>query len=323
MSTKYDKKTEGIEKTFTQLFLLGVLLALVLYLSIRSPFFLTWDNIRNILDHTALQLIMAIGMTFVISTRGIDLSIGSIVALTGIAIGLLIKSGVSIVTSSILGVLLGGILGTINGLIISKLKIAPYVVTIGSMSLFRGLSLVITKGQPIYGFPVEFTYFGKGDFGKINPPIILGLLMILLAVFLLKYTKWGQYALAIGGNEEALRRVGVPVDFYKTTIYAFSGLTAGLAGLILTSRLNAAEPNAGLMLESDIIAAVILGGTNMKGGKTSISGTVIACLLLSVVRNGLTILSISSYYQQLFVGTIIIFSVSISEIRQRKQIQIQ
>lgn len=136
---------------------------------------------------------MAIGMTFVISTRGIDLSIGSIVALTGIAIGLLIKSGgVSIVTSSILGgVLLGGILGTINGLIISKLKIAPYVVTIGSMSLFRGLSLVITKGQPIYGFPVEFTYFGKGDFGKINPPIILGLLMILLAVFFTKIYKVG------------------------------------------------------------------------------------------------------------------------------------
>lgn len=323
MGLKNGRRLEGIEKPFTQLFLLGILFSLVIFLSIRSPFFLTWNNIRNILDHTALQLIMAIGMTFIISTRGIDLSIGSIVALSGIVIGLLLKSGIPIIISSILGVLVGGVLGAVNGLIISKLRIAPYVVTIGSMSLYRGISLVITKGQPIYGLPVQFTYFGKGDFGKINPPIVLATAMIILAVFLVKYTKWGQYALALGGNEEALRRVGVSVDFYKTTIYFFSGLTAGIAGLILTSRLNAAEPNAGFMLESDIIAAVILGGTNMRGGKTSISGTVIACLLLGVMRNGLTILSISSYYQQLFIGFIIIVSVSISEIRQRKQIQIQ
>ena len=322
MDIKYDKKTNGIEKTFTQLFLLGVLFILIIFLSIYSPFFLKWNNIRNILDHAALQLIMAIGMTFVISTRGIDLSVGSTVALTGIFIGLLLKGGFPIFLSSVLGVLAGGILGTLNGILISKLKIAPYVVTIGTMSLYRGLSLVITKGQPIYGFPVEFTYFGKGDFGKINPPIILAFSIMLLGIFLLKYTKWGQYALAIGGNEEALRRVGVSVDFYKTTVYTFSGLMAGLAGLILTSRLNVAEPNAGFMLESDIIAAVILGGTSMKGGRASIAGTVIACLLLSVIRNGLTILSISSYYQQLLIGIIIIVSVSISEIRQGKQIQI-
>ena len=221
MDIKYDKKTSGIEKPFTQLFLLGVLFILIIFLSIYSPFFLKWNNIRNILDHAALQLIMAIGMTFVISTRGIDLSVGSTVALTGIFIGLLLKAGFPIFLSSILGVLAGGILGTLNGILISKLKIAPYVVTIGTMSLYRGLSLVITKGQPIYGFPVEFTYFGKGDFGRINPPIILAFSIILLGAFLLRYTKWGQYALALGGNEEALRRVGVSVNFYKTTIYTF------------------------------------------------------------------------------------------------------
>ena len=212
MGLKNNRRLEGIEKPFTQLFLLGILFSLVIFLAIRSPFFLTWNNIRNILDHTALQLIMAIGMTFVISTRGIDLSIGSIVALSGIVIGLLLKNGISIIISSLLGVLVGGVLGAVNGLIISKLRIAPYVVTIGSMSLYRGISLVITKGQPIYGLPVQFTYFGKGEFGRINPPIVLAMSMIILAVFLVKYTKWGQYALALGGNEEALRRVGVSVD---------------------------------------------------------------------------------------------------------------
>ena len=319
---EYDKKSVGIEKPFTQLFLLGIMILLVIFLSIKSPYFLTWNNLRNILDHTSTQLIMAIGMTFVISSGGIDLSVGSIVALTGICIGLMLKGGVSVVLSSIIGVLIGGILGAINGVIISKLKIAPFIVTIGSMSLFRGISLVITEGMPIYGFHPQIKYFGKGDLGKMNPPTILGIFMAILSVFLLKYTKWGQYSLALGGNEEALRRVGVSVNFYKTTIYIFSGLMAGLAGLIYISRLNAAEPNAGFMLESDIIAAVILGGTSMKGGKASIGGTVIACLLLGVVRNGLTLLSISSYYQQLFIGAIIIISVSISEIRQRRQIQI-
>ncbi|SKC89777.1 ABC transporter permease [Maledivibacter halophilus] len=316
------KKSKGIDKPFTQLFLLCILIIMVVFISINSPFFFTWNNIRNILDHCSLKLILAIGMTFVIATGGIDLSIGSMVAIIGIVMGLLLKNNFSIELSIGLGILTGAILGIINGMIISLFKIAPFIVTIGTMSLYRGLALVITEGTPIYGFPLEFTYFGKGDFGKINPPIILSIALIVLSLFLLKYTKWGQYTLALGGNEESLRRVGVYVKFYKTTVYMFSGLTAALASLIMTSRLNAAEPNAGFMLETDIIAAVILGGTSMKGGKASIGGTIIACILLSVMRNGLTILSISSYYQQLFIGLIIIISVTVSEIRQRRQVQI-
>lgn len=316
-------KGSGTDKSFSQLLLFFVLIIMIFYLTIKSPYFFTWNNIRNILDQTSLHLILAIGMTFVISSGGIDLSVGSIVALSGIMIGLMLKADISIIVSSLAGVIIGGILGLLNGVLISKLKIAPFVVTIGSMSLYRGISLVITEGQPIYGFPVEFTYFGKGNLGQINPPIVIAGFFVILAFFLFKYTKWGQYTLAIGGNEEAVRRVGINTNFYKSSIYMFSGLCAGLGGLILSSRLNAAEPNAGYMLESNIIAAVILGGTSMKGGQASVSGTVIASLLLSVMRNGLTILSISSYYQQLFVGFIILFSVSISEIRQRTQIQIR
>ena len=317
-----NRKAKGTDRSFAQVFLFLVLILLGAFLTSKSPFFLTWDNIRNVLDNSSLQLILAIGMTFVISSGGIDLSVGSIVALSGIAIGLMLNAGFPIIISAILGVLLGGVLGGFNGFLISEFKIDPFVVTIGSMSLYRGLSLVITGGQPIYGFPPGFTFFGKGDLGKINPPIIIAVFMVCLAFFLYKYTKWGQYTLAIGGNEEAIKRVGVNVKFYKSSIYMVSGICAGLGGLILASRLNAAEPNAGFMLETNIIAAVILGGTSMSGGRASVSGTLIACILLSVMRNGLTIMSISSYYQQLFIGFIILFSVSISQIRQRRQIQI-
>jgi ribose/xylose/arabinose/galactoside ABC-type transport system permease subunit len=244
---------KGIDKSFTQLLLFFVLIFLVVFLSNKSPFFFKWNNMRNILDQTSLHLILAIGMTFVISSGGIDLSVGSIVALSGIVIGFLLKSNVPIITSSLLGIFAGGILGLFNGVLISRLKIAPFVVTIGSMSLYRGISLVITEGQPIYGFPIEFTYFGKGNLGEINPPIVITAFLVLFAFLIFKYTKWGQYTLAIGGNEEALRRVGVNTDFYKSSIYMFSGFCAGLGGLILASRLNAAEPNAGFMLESNII----------------------------------------------------------------------
>ncbi|HAE61336.1 MAG TPA: ABC transporter permease [Eubacteriaceae bacterium] len=322
LSDKAVFNNKGIDKPFTQLLLFFVLILLVIFLSIKSPFFFTWNNIRNILDQTSLHLILAIGMTFVISSGGIDLSVGSVVALSGIVIGFMLKSDASIVASSLLGMLVGGMLGLLNGVIISRLKIDSFVVTIGSMSLYRGVSLVVTEGQPIYGFPIEFTYFGKGNIGEINPPIVIAGFIVLLAFLIFKYTKWGQYTLAIGGNEEALRRVGVNTNLYKSSIYMFSGFCAGLGGLILASRLNAAEPNAGFMLETNIIAAVILGGTSMKGGRASVSGTTIACILLSVMRNGLTILSISSYYQQLFIGFIILFSVSISEVRKRSQVQI-
>lgn len=318
----FSNQNDGVEKAFTQIFLFIVLVLLSFILTMKSPYFFTWNNIRNILDNASLQLILAIGMTYVISSGGIDLSVGSIVALSGIVIGLMLKSQVPIIISALLGVLFGGLLGFFNGFLISKFKIAPFVVTIGSMSLFRGFSLVVTKGQPIYGFPPGFTFFGKGNLGEINIPIIIAIIMVVFSILILKYTKFGQYTLSIGGNENALRRVGVNVNFHKSCVYMFSGICAGIGGLILASRLNVAEPNAGFMLESNIIAAVILGGTSMHGGRARLGGTVIACILLAVIRNGLTILSISSYYQQLFNGAIILLSVSISQVRQRRQIQI-
>lgn len=300
---------------FTQLLLAFVLIITVITLTISSPFFLTWDNWRNILDQSALQIIIAIGMTFVICTGGIDLSVGAVTALGGVCMAVAVHAGVPVGLAIVLGLIAGGVTGLINGWLIAYIDINPFIVTLGSMSVARGVALIITSGIPIYGFPREFTWWGNGSIWLINPPIAIAIGIILLSAFVLKNTKLGYYTLALGGNEEALRRTGVNNKLYKIIIYIICGITAAVGGLVVTARLNTAEPLAGWMFELDAIAAVVLGGTDMKGGRGSISGTVMACLLLGILRNGLTILCIPSYYQQLSIGVIILLAIVISELR--------
>jgi ribose/xylose/arabinose/galactoside ABC-type transport system permease subunit len=196
------------------------------------------------------------------------------------------------------------------------LKLNPFIVTLGSMSAVRGLALIITGGIPIYGFPPAIVFWGSGNFGPVPSSVVLAGITALAAAFILNWTRLGHYALSIGGNEEAVRRCGVPVNFYKTVIYIFCGITSALASLNVTARLNTAEPTAGWLFELDAIATAVLGGASMRGGEASISGTVIASLTLGVLRNGLTILSIPSYYQQLAIGLIILTAVIVSEIKQ-------
>lgn len=282
-----------------------------------SPFFMTWDNWRNILDQSALLVIISVGMTFVICTSGIDLSVGAITALSGVCMALALHSGLSVEVSIFLGLAAGAAVGLFNGLLISKMNISPFIVTLAAMSVTRGIALILTKGIPIYGFPTSFTWWGSGHIGPLNPPILMAILLAMLAALVLNRTKLGYYTLALGGNEEALRRSGVAHKTYKTIVYTISGFTAATGGLLVTARLNTAEPLAGWMFELDAIAAVVLGGTDMKGGRGSITGTVMACLLLGMLRNGLTILNIPSYYQQLAIGLIILVAVIISELRLR------
>lgn len=299
----------------SQILLIIFFLAMIIFLSIKSPFFFTWNNWRNILDHTALQIILALGMTFVIASGGIDLSVGAIAGLSGIFMAISMKSGVSVNLSIFIGIIGAIFLGFSNGYIISKFNINPFIITLGTMWIYRGLSLIITNGQPIYGFFKSFNVFGKGSFGPITVPILMAIIASILCFIILKRTKWGQYSLAIGGNESALLRSGVNVKRYKISIYIFSAIAGSIAGLILTSRLSTAEPNAGIMLELEAIAAVALGGSRMKGGQASILGTIIGSLLLGVLRNGLTILSIPSYYQQFIMGIIVVMAVIVSEIQ--------
>lgn len=314
------KHNVHINGVLPQLLLTGILAFMILYLSLASPFFMSWDNFRNILDHSALYVVLALGMTFVISTAGIDLSVGAVAALSGISMAVAMKNGLPVEISILLGLAVGVLVGSFNGAVVSCLNINPFIVTLATMSVSRGLALIITGGIPVYGFPSAFTWWGSGHVGALNPPILMAFGMAILAALILNKTKLGYYTLALGGNEEALRRSGVSVKKYKTVVYAMCGLTAALAGLIVTARLNTAEPLAGWMFELDAIAAVVLGGTSMNGGRGSIGGTLIACLLLGVLRNGLTILSIPSYYQQLIMGAIILVAVIVSELRAREEV---
>ncbi len=305
------------DQQFSQILLGLVLFITVISLSLASPFFMTWDNWRNILDQSALQIIIAVGMTFVICTGGIDLSVGAVTALAGVCMAVAMHAGVSVEMAILLGISAGILVGMSNGWLISRLNLNPFIVTLSTMSVARGAALILTTGIPIYGFPKDFTWWGNGHVGPINPPMLMAVFIALLGALILNKTKLGYYTLALGGNEEALRRSGVNHRMYKLIIYIICGITAALGGLVVTARLNTAEPLAGWMFELDAIAAVVLGGTDMKGGRGSITGTIMACLLLGMLRNGLTILNIPSYYQQLALGIIILLSVIISELRLR------
>lgn len=298
-----------------KLLLLLVLAILVAALSLSSPFFFKWDNIRNILDQSTLNIIVGTGMTFIICAGGVDLSVGAVAALTGAVMALAMHWGLAFPFAVGLGIFLGFVAGLLNGGLSAVLRINPFIATLATMSVFRGLTLILTGGSPVYGFPDGFTWFGSGTFAFLPSPVVLTVVVVFVGYILLNKTKMGYYTLALGGNEEALRRSGVNTGIYKAFVYSLGGISAALAGLVLTARLNSADPLAGYMLELDAIATVILGGTSMKGGKGTVGGTVIAGLLLAVVRNGLIIHGIASYYQQLAIGIIIILAVAVPELR--------
>lgn len=305
-------------KYFSQILLCVILLIMVVVLSSTSEYFFAWKNFRNILDQCAVYLILSVGMTFVIASGGVDLSVGSIAGLSGVIMAVLMKAGLPVLTAVIIGILAGVTIGLMNGLIISKLKINPFITTLAMMTIARGIALILTGGVSIYGFAQSFKWWGSGAIGPVNPPIVVSLLITLVGMILLSRTLWGKYCLSLGGNPEALRRTGVNTKFYRVSIYAASGFCAAIAGLIMTARLNSAAPLAGATYEMDAIAAVVLGGGSFNGGTGSVLGTLIASLTLAVLRNGLTLLAIPTYYQQVITGVIILIAIIIAEMRNRR-----
>ena len=292
------------------------LLCVAIVLSLLEPSFLTAQNLTNIMRQTSVIGIMAVGMTFVILTAGIDLSVGSVLALAGVVCASLEHHGLPVVAVVAVTMLLGAFIGTINGVVITKGKVTPFVVTLGTMSIARGLSHIYTDGQPISGFGAAFRFLGSGAVFDIPVPIIALALTVLVAIIILEHTVLGRYTYAIGGNEEAVRLSGIHVDFYKTSAYAICGLTAALGAIVLTSRLNAGESIAGMGYELDVIAAVVIGGTSLMGGRGGVWGTLIGALLIGTINNGMNLLMISSYYQLVVKGILIVAAVLLDRLRE-------
>src|SRR3990170_2459823 len=293
----------------------GVLIALVIIcivLTILSPNFLTVQNILIVLRQISINGILAIGVTFVILAGGIDLSLGSVVALTGVVAAIFAQDASYTVTVALsMGILSGLGIGAINGLIITKGNTVPFVVTLGMMTVARGLALVISDGRPISNLSESFNFIGGGNLLGLPLPILIFTIVIILSILILNHTKIGRYIYAVGGNENAAKASGINIHLVKTFTYIVCSGLAGLAGIILASRITTGQPNAGIAYELDAIAAVVIGGTSLSGGIGKITGTVIGALIIGVINNGLDLLNVSSYYQQIIKGIIIISAILI------------
>ena len=287
------------------------LIILVAIVSILNQAFLEPLNILNLLRQISINALIAFGMTFVILTGGIDLSVGAILALSSALTAGFIVSGLDPILAIIVGCIIGAILGMINGLLITKGKMAPFIATLATMTIFRGLTLVYTDGNPITGLGSNYAFqlFGRGYFLGIPVPAITMLLTFIVLWVLLHKTPFGRRTYAIGGNEKAALISGIKVPRVKIMIYSLAGFMSALAGAILTSRLNSAQPTAGTSYELDAIAAVVLGGTSLSGGRGRIVGTLIGVLIIGVLNNGMNLLGVSSFYQSVVKGIVILIAV--------------
>ncbi len=294
------------------------LVILFVGLSIASPYFLTKTNLASVVRQTAVINVMALGMTMVIIAGGIDLSVGAILAMAGLLGTMAMERGYPIPAGVGIGVLAGLFWGFVNGLLITRLKIAPFIVTLGTLGIVRGLTLIISNGLPVHRIPQEFSYLGEGNL--LGVPFVLWILVVCAAVthFLLEHTRLGRYAFAIGSNPEAALYAGIPVAFHTTAVYAICGLLTGLAGMIEASRLMTGQPTAGQGYELQVIAAVVIGGGSLRGGEGSVIGTLIGAFIMGLLSNGSDLLGISPYLQQAIIGAVIILAVTVDELRKRK-----
>lgn len=307
--------------------ILSTLSGLVLlagFFSFATTTFFTVDNLLTVALQTAIIAIIAIGMTYVIITTGIDLSLGSNMALAAIVSGLMMTNGMPVWLSILGGLLIGCVCGFINGFIITYGNLPPFIVTMGTMSIVRGICLVITNGIPISGLPKSFTFFGSGflfgtdDFLGIPVAVLVMIVIAVIFGWILAKTKLGRYTYAVGSNFEAARLSGINTNRTLVTVYTICGLMAAAGGLILAGRIVSAQPTAGQGYEMDAVAASVIGGTSQLGGEGMILGTIIGAFVIGVLRNGLNLMGISSFWQQIAIGVVIIGAVYLDRIKRRK-----
>ena len=298
------------------------LIILMAVITIINSNFLTANNLLNLLLQVTSNALIAFGMTFVILTGGIDLSVGSILALSSALTAGLLGSGMPVTLAILISLILGCILGMMNGLLISYGKLAPFIVTLATMTIFRGATLVYTNGNPItkgLSDTFLFQFLGQGYIVGIPFPVIIMFIVFIVLYVLLHKTAFGKSVYAIGGNEKAAYISGVKLNKVKIIIYSISGIMASISGMIITSRLSSAQPTAGASYEMDAIAAVVLGGTSLSGGKGRILGTLIGALIIGVLNNGLNIIGVSAFWQQVVKGVVILIAVLIDRFKVVKQ----
>ena len=299
---------------FARFGLVLALLALVIILSLLSDRFMSQSNLINVLRQISINAIIAAGMTVVIIGRGIDLSVGSLLALTGVVGAALAVGGLpaGIAIAAALG--LGLAMGLFNGAFVAYAGIAPFIVTLAGLTIFRGMALAFTDGRPISGLPPAFMTIGYGSFLGLPVPVWIMVGFLLVTHLILRYTALGRAIYAIGGNEEAARLSGIPVRRVLLFTFAYSGLAAALASVVLNGRLNSAQPSAGVMFELDAIAAVVVGGTSLFGGKGGVFGTLVGALIIGVINNGMNLLNVPSFYQQIVKGGVILGALLIERV---------
>ncbi len=296
------------------------LLIIVIVLSVLSPHFLTSENLISIALQMSVIAIMSIGQMWIIISGGIDLSVGSILALSGVATTMLINSNTPFLSALAAGILVGSFAGFINGFLIAVGKLPPFISTLGMMGIARGMALIITKGVPIFGLPSYFAVLGNGRLWGVLPyPVLITLVLAIIAHFVLTRTPFGRYTYAIGSNFEAARLSGVRTTSMLIYIYTIGGLLAGLGGIILASRLSTGQPTAGTGYELDVIAACVIGGASLSGGVGTIWGAILGSLLIGVLRNGCNLLDISAFWQQVAIGGIIVIAVFVDQYQKKNK----
>lgn len=304
---------------FAELPILIVAVALFIFLSVASPYFFTVTNIQNMLLQSVFIMLVGFGMTFVLTIGGIDLSVGSIIGISGAGAGLVIAAGANTAVGFLAGVLVGGICGLINGLLITKIKIAPFLTTFAMLSVLRGIVQLLTTNGSVTGFSVDsFLHLSQGYILSIPIPVIITAVVFVILLFVYKFTSYGRYIVAIGYNEDAAFMSGISV--HKLTIWAYivSGLAAGVSGVLLASRLASVPATMGDSYEMNAIAVAVIGGTSMSGGKGSMYGAIIGGLILGMITNGLDLLSVNQFYRQVIIGVVILIAVSLDRYNSQK-----
>ncbi|MFN8447644.1 MAG: ABC transporter permease [Anaerolineae bacterium] len=294
------------------------LLGLAIFFSLSSDRFLQERNITNILIQNAHIILVTVGMTFTMLSGGIDLSVGSVAALCGaVSAGLLVRNGLPAEVSILIGLALGFLLGTINGLLVVVGKLPPFIATLAMLGVARGLTLFYTDGRPVSGLTANYTFWGRGSIGDIPTPLVVWVVVVIVCTLVLTRTRFGLHVYAVGGNPETARLAGVRVDRVKVLCYAISGMLAALAGVLLTGRVNSAQPQAAVGLELEAITAAVLGGVSLFGGVGNIPSSVVGALLVGVLGNGMNLMRVQSYPQQIIQGIVLVAAVALDMFTKR------